>query len=776
MKKNHEDAMLLEENDIHIEATYRLTEALVEAENRMHRRVQLLSEIVFETDTNGKIVFLNKAWAVVLGYDPAASISHLLSEYVFEKDRPRFEKMLASPCSAAEPPCSPVRFRRSNGELAWMDMSVSLLDGGGFVGVLHDVTRLKRAQEEVAKLSLVASSTDNLVIITDRDGVVEWANPTFTKRTGYSLEEVVGQKLGELLQGPDTDSELVAQIGEWVREGRSFQAELLNYTKSGEPYWASFHVTPVRDKNNEVQRFISVQTDSTQLRRTQGELRDAEEKAESSNSAKRHFLAMISHEMRTPLNAILGHADLALEDNLDLKEIQTHVSPIRENAEILLRLISDLLDVAKIEAGQIDIEHVPFRLQSCLLKSLAPMAVKAKDKKLQFRITYDETLPKQVMGDPNRLRQILTNLAENAIKFTDDGGIEVFATRESAGVGKAPMLKIRVVDTGIGISAEAQSRIFQRFEQADTSITRRKGGAGLGLGIVKSLVSALGGEVLLSSSPNHGTDVCLHIPMEMVSNLNAGGSQEPAIELEVPSMVGAEILVAEDTLSNFVVIDLYLCRARCRVERAVNGLAAVDLASRKRYDLVLMDVEMPEMDGIQATRLIREKERQRNLIPVPILALTAHVTKGYHDLCMEAGCTGYLSKPIRKQELLDAIAAALEKSRLRTESANIPVESNSAVGDIDIDADLASLVPEFLEHCQKQLQALQQAVARHDLEWAARIGHDLKGCAPTLGFDDVGDLGRAIESHARRREESELAAAAERLGCCLLDVGKNSHV
>ncbi|MFN8622972.1 MAG: ATP-binding protein [Chloroflexota bacterium] len=660
--------------DLHVEATYRLTEALVEAENRMRRRVELLTEVVFETDAGGSLVFLNGAWATATGHPVEGCIGRPLRDFVHEADWP----VCAAAFSGDEPspdslqPRPVIRVQRADARIAWMELSVARIPAGGAVGALHDVTARKQAEDELAKLSLVASYTDNLVVITDRDGRTEWVNQAFRERTGYDLGEVIGIKPGELLQGPDTDPETVREIGRLIRDGRSFSSELLNYSKAGEPYWVRFDITPVRGPDGEVERFVSIQTDSTELHRTQLELEAAKSKAESASEAKTQFLATISHEMRTPLGAILGSSDLAMESMDDPIALRAHLTRIGDSADVLQRLISDLLDVSKIEAGQIDIERVPMELRAALRAATGPIGEVARARGLDFRLMVDETLPAWIQGDPGRLRQIVSNLAENAVKFTDRGSVrvEALAVQGVLGASAGAVLEIRVIDTGPGISDEAQTRIFNRFEQGDGSTTRRKGGAGLGLNIVKSLTEALGGTVQVQSRPGAGADFRIRLPLVVVPEpvvrhapvgegrasgglAGALGTGLPCVSPEAP-----RILVAEDSDANFAVVQIYLGRGGYQVERAQDGREAV--AAAPRCDLILMDVEMPVMDGLEATRRIRAGEAERGAAPVPIIALTAHALEEYRQRCLAAGCTGYLSKPVRMNPLLEAVAAALE--------------------------------------------------------------------------------------------------------------------
>lgn len=753
-----DDALLA--TDLHVQATYRLTEALVEAENRMRRRVEFLKEIVFETDATGALVFLNAAWTRALGFPSDACLGRLLCAFVVDEDHGLCRRAMAVPTST-DAPRPRIRFGRADGSIAWMELSISPLPNGGAVGGLHDVTAEKLAQDELAKLSLVASYTDNLVVITDRHGRTEWVNQAFINRTGYSLEEMLGRTPGEMLQGPDTDPEAVAVIARELAQGKSLKAELLNYTRTGEPYWVLFQITPIRNEKGEVERFVSIQTDSTELRRTRQELQTAKERAEAANEAKTQFLATISHEMRTPLNVILGSTDIALDTGGLDGDMGAHLSRINANAEVLLRLISDMLDVSKIEAGQFDFESIPVKLRNCLNTALTPIGERARAKGLDFRLLVDESLPAQILTDPDRLRQIVTNLVENAVKFTDTGFVRIEVSHLPTGLRRGPALEIRVADSGSGISTEAQARIFDRFEQGDSSTTRRKGGAGLGLNIVKSLVEALGGQVSVESSVGAGADFRVLLPLEAVpeSTLRASAA-EPSPTPAEGAVRPARVLVAEDTDANFAVLEIFLAKAGHTVTRAVNGVDAIRLASQ--VDLILMDVEMPEVDGLEATRRIRQDERASARPPVPILALTAHAVQGYRERCLSAGCTGYLSKPIRKHALLDAVASALTDAREVH-----AVLSAAEAPTVLIEPELAVLVPSFMDHCRKEGEKLRQAVASEDWTTAARVGHSLKGSGPTLGFAEVGRAGREIEDAARAHAADRVLVAVDSLGSYL---------
>lgn len=633
--------------DLHVQATYRLTEALVASETRMRRRLELLNEIVVETGAGGELVFLNPAWTRTTGIPIEASLGQLLRSFVVPEDLPLFDG-----ASAGAP--AVFRLRGNRGADIWVEYSFTAIPAGGAVGALRDITLQKQAQEQLSMLSLVASMTDNIVIITDRSGRIEYVNQSFQTLTGYSPEEVLGRKPGSFLQGQGTDPQDAARLATAIRDGLSCSTEILNYTRHGKPYWITMQITPIHDASGQLVRFISVQTECTELVLTRRELESAKVRAEAASQAKTLFLATVSHEMRTPLQVIIGSADFALSGKGGLAALEPHVKRIQNNSEILLSLINDILDVSKIEAGQIDLEQTPITLRPLLAQAVDASAQRAAAKGLAFHIDVDSRLPDAILSDPGRLRQIVNNLCENAVKFTAQGEVNVRAAL--AGDAASPLLEIRVRDTGEGVPAEARSRIFDRFEQADISIRRRKGGIGLGLSIVKSLCEALGGSVSLSCPPAGGAEFLVQLPL-----IPAAPKEERECKgFTAPAPArGASILVAEDSDDSYLITSLILTNAGYDVDRAVTGVEAYQAARAIRYDVILLDLEMPETDGLEAARQIRLDERAAGAPPVPIIALTAHVLREYRDRCLDAGFNGYLAKPIRQAELLDAVSRAL---------------------------------------------------------------------------------------------------------------------
>ena len=665
--------------DLHVQATYRLTEALVASENRMRRRIDLLSEIVFETDPEGRFIFLNEAWTRCLGHPVENAIGLRASEFVVPEDQPRYESVIRHAASSAQGERQRLRLRRANGSIAWMEISVTPLADGGIVGALHDISAIHRAESEVVKLSLVASATDNLVIITDRDGLTEWVNDSFTRRTGYSVRDLIGLKPGKLLQGPATDPETIEQIRRGVSTGRAVEAEILNYSKSGETYWVRLHITPIRDSRGAVERFVSVQADSTEQRRIQQELEMAKEKAErlaaeaqASNRAKDQFLAVMSHEIRTPMNAILGFAAVLADTTLAPQQSE-FLSIISKSGESLLSIINEILDFSKIESGTFEIQPGPTEIRSLMTAALATCRP-ATSKPIELGFTIDPATPAKVMIDSQRVRQVLVNLIGNAVKFTPAGRVDVYVGPDLPHQARESRLRFIVSDTGIGIAEKDLGRIFQPFCQADASTTRKYGGTGLGLAICKSLVGLMGGTIEVESAVGQGSKFTFSI---RTADTPAQTALPTSEEYRSPRMVplsaderALRILVVEDDETNLLLVLQLLTKIGLRADSVRDGIACLESMQSQNYDLVFMDLRMPRLDGIETTRELRRVTERGNDESQPfVCALTANIIAVERERFIAAGADMVLAKPVRIIELREAIQRAAHNSHSALEPA-----------------------------------------------------------------------------------------------------------
>ncbi|MFQ3623333.1 MAG: ATP-binding protein [Acetobacteraceae bacterium] len=600
------------------------------------------------------------------------------------------------------------------------------------------------------------------------DCPIVYLNDAFTRMTGYRPDEVLGRNC-RFLQGPATDRGAVARIRAAIAAREPVTVEMVNYRKDGTRFWNELRVAPVFAPDGRLSAFIGIQHDVTARRRAEEGRERAKRAAERANRTKSDFLAAMSHEIRTPMNGVMGTLGLLLETRLDAEQRAYAETALRCGRD-LLAIINDILDISRIEAGRLAIERVPFRLEEVVRAVLDLAAAAAAEKGIALEAAISPDVPDRVRGDPLRLRQVLTNLVDNAVKFTAVGGVTVRIER--AGPGQPPGLRFAVIDTGIGIPAPVQKRLFGRYAQADASITRRFGGSGLGLTICRRLVTLMGGTIGLVSEPGRGSTFHFVLPLEAVP----GAGTAPARLVPEPDMPGppaarGRILLAEDSRTNQLVAAAMLRRVGYTVDLAGDGAEAVRRAETADYDLVLMDVQMPELDGRAATRRIRALDGPRGR--VPILAMTGATSEADRAACLAAGMSGFIAKPVDRATLLDEVASALAGRRTAPPPRPEPDETRleevlidrATVEDLRAAVEpgrLPHLLDLFAEETEARTARLAEAREAGDLEALAQVAHALKSSAGAFGAAALSRAAAALEEAAAAgRDEPAGRLAAE---------------
>ncbi|WP_416137829.1 ATP-binding protein [Halomonas sp. HK25] len=498
------------------------------------------------------------------------------------------------------------------------------------------------------------------------------------------------------------------------------------------------------------------------------ELEATARQAESASQAKSEFLATVSHEIRTPLNGVIGMSDVLLEHRLEESARQC-VATIHDSAGLLLELINDLLDFSKIEAGRLELEQRALALNELADGVVALLAPRAEARGVALLTHLDPQLPERVLADPGRLRQVLINLVSNAVKFTEQGEIRLEVRAEGDG-----RVRFEVVDTGCGIAPEQLSRIFEPFRQGDASTARRFGGTGLGLAICRRLVEAMGGSIELASEPGVGSR--FWFVLSLATAEGPGPATLPAARYaRRVDLQRAQLLVVEDNPVNQQVARAMLERLGCSVTMAGSGAAALQLAAAGRFDLIFMDIQMPDMDGLEVTRRLRARDGLA--AAVPIVAMTAGGPGGEQARCLAAGMNGYLTKPLRQELLLEALFRYLAEGAptSRTSGVGTAAGRDSLVDPLTLQAlrdslgeeGLASLVDLFGDQAESRLASLKRALDSVDLADAQHAAHQLKGESSSLGAVKVAGLATRLERLANEGDRVAARALLNELSSCV---------
>jgi PAS domain S-box-containing protein len=611
----------------------------------IHRNIQ---QGLFRLDQKGNLIYANDFLVGLFGYQ---SSIQMMQDWNLKKILTKKDLLLLTAAIKKEGfiKDKEIKHIKDNGSIFWGLINCSATSIGDTVfyeGIIIDNTLRKENEKVLENLSLVASKTDNAVFIIDKEEKIEWVNESFIRITGYSFEEAVGKKPGILFQGENTDPTTIMQIGEKINRGEGFSGELLNYRKDGSEFWVHFTLNPILNESKEIIKYVAVESDITERKNVEKELIKAKEEAETSMKAKEQFLSMVSHELRTPLNAVIGMTHLLLQEDPRNDQLQ-NLKTIKTSGEYLLALINDILDFSKIEAGKISISQTNFSFRELIHNLEQTFYYHAQEKNIRLFIDICPRVPNALIGDPVRLNQILVNLIGNSIKFTDVGHVKLTVRCEELDTQRCN-LKFQVTDTGIGIPAEKLNLIFERFEQVNDKAKR--GGTGLGLAITKSLIELMGGTIKAESELGIGSEFSFDVCLEKGEEKQLENVKSSSYNI-IDDLSNIKILLVEDNKINQLVAAKFLKQWKIDFDIADNGQKAVALSAEHDYDLILMDLQMPVMDGIAATREIRKLPGYHF---VPIVALTAASLETKDD-AYQVGMNDFLIKPFNPVELYNKI-------------------------------------------------------------------------------------------------------------------------
>ncbi|GAB6042961.1 ATP-binding protein [Endothiovibrio diazotrophicus] len=624
-----------------------------------------LHELVFDEQgraTDYRILEVNPAYSAILGLSKEAVEGELASAIYGQTPPPYLEIFREVGLSGRG-----TRFESRYEPMArHFDISVFSPGPNQFATIFTDITERRDTEESLRHalgdlerergfLKSLIRTVPDLVWLKDGEGRYLACNSEFERYFGAAEEEIVGKTDYDFVDRSQADSFREHDLKAIAHGGPSTNEEWITYASDGRHLLMETTKTPMRDARGQVIGVLGIAHDITGQRESEQALTESRNRAESANRAKSEFLATMSHEIRTPMNVVVGLGDLLLESNLD-DEQRAHLHRLQQASNTLLELIDSILDLSAVEAGRASLREEPVELARIVEETVGMMGVVAENKGLRLERHVDPVHHSWVRGDERRLRQVLVNLIGNAVKFTERGRVTV--TLEADRRSRPEILRLSVSDTGIGIGPDHLERIFEKFTQVDTGYARRYGGTGLGLAITRQLIERMDGRIHVESRLDHGST--FHIELPLLSAPPVAAPFPAAIPEEEPErarqpQAALRILMAEDSEDNTLLIQTYLKGTPHHLEVVGDGEAAVRRAASERFDLILMDIQMPLMDGYQATRAIREAERGGGHSPTVILALTAHALDGDARKSLEAGCDGHLTKPIKKAQLLAAI-------------------------------------------------------------------------------------------------------------------------
>ncbi|MEM7373637.1 MAG: PAS domain S-box protein [Bacteroidota bacterium] len=756
-------------NAISMEEQSRIEQQLRASEERFRMIVENGAEMIVEMNAAGYFTYINPVFTKISGYtfEEVCDLSFLeLIQPIQRKEvKAFFEHQFHNKI-----PETNYEFAIVNrqGMIIWISQNTMyrFADDGSLINitaVARDITdRIKytrKLQQQEEKYRSIISNMDLGLLEVDKHDRILHANDRFCKLSGYQETELVGQKAQDVFLDEADKKALINEKNQLREEGISDKYQLRVLNKNGQYRWWLIGGAPNHDAEGKSIGSIGIHLDITDQKKQEHELEQARILAEEFAKTKERFLANMSHEIRTPLNAIMGmlremgKGSLAPKQTSCLQNAQTA-------SQHLLSIISNILDMSKIEAGELHLEERHFSIQSIMEETIAILQGQANEKLLDISYCIAANVSPAYIGDPTRIRQMLINIAGNAIKFTKEGGVTIYCKNKEVN-GQEPELHISIVDTGIGMDATYLKNLFKQFSQEDLSTAREYGGTGLGMAITRELVLLMGGKIEADSQKGEGTIIDIFLPLALgqEEKTTKTSKQEHFISLQ-----NLRILLVEDNEMNRVVARNTLDHFGSVVTEASNGQLAIEALEEGTFDIILMDLQMPVMGGVEATKIIRKQMG----IDTPIIALTANAFKKEIDLCLSTGMNAYVTKPFEEQLLLEVILSHASQPPLAVASEKSLSLPSSPDGSVKADMlfDLSHLrelsrgneefvvrmVEMFVNQVTSVIQELEPSFEGRDFNSLYTYAHGLKPMIDTMRIDILKEDIREIERQAHQEE------------------------
>lgn len=760
--------------------------ALKQSEERYRTIVENSSDIIYKTDISGGFIYVNQVAERLTGYSREELLGMKYTDLIRpDKKQETVNFYKEQLVQKRQSTYYEFPIISKNGTEKWIGQSVQLSltspRSAEFTALAIDITERKRyernMQRQKEKYMGIITNMNLGLIEVDLEERIMYANPGFSGISGYSEEELMGKKATELFVR--FNKETMKKKIEQRLQGVSDMYEMLVQDKRGEPRWWMISGAPNYDEKGNVTGSIGIHLDITEKKKLEKELEIAKETAEASAKAQATFLANMSHEIRTPLNGIIGMIRELTFENLKDKQ-RRYVQNAAVASEHLLSVLNNVLDISKIEAGELSLDRYHFLLNDVIQDVKSIMLVNANEKGLLLGIDIHKLKDNVYVGDAARLRQILLNLVGNAIKFTDKGGVYLDCTVKQTSAAMH-MIRFVVEDTGIGMDESYQNKLFKKFSQEDSSISRKYGGTGLGMAITREIIQLMNGEIKLKSRKNEGTRI------EITINLPVGDPEKvesPDKTIIRESRSDARVLLVEDNEFNRMVARNTLERYGYSLDEAENGQVAIELLKKKKYGIILMDLQMPVMDGFVATQEIRNKLK----LKTPIVALTANAFKSELEQCQALGMNEYVTKPYDEVKLMALITRLLNQvAKEETAKPDMyTVKDEDFLYDLSVlrkqspgnSGYVKKMVGIFIEQTKQIVPQLRAAHAKGDLDTVCRLAHRIKPSIDGMGISSLKTVVRDVEHMAKNGDNfkdlaDRIAVLCSTLENVIYDLGCN---